>query len=97
MGIDPAEITSLLITGPFARVRHPIYALSQAMMLCTVLVVPSPAMLALAAFHIALLHWEAHREEQHLLQVHGPDYAVYRSAVGRFVPRRRRGYVPAPA
>src|SRR2546422_541739 len=37
MGIDPAEKTTMVATGPFAYVRHPIYALSQLMMLATVI------------------------------------------------------------
>ena len=44
MGIDPAERTRLIVTGPYAYVRHPIYALSQLMMLGTVIAVPAPAM-----------------------------------------------------
>ena len=97
MGINPAETTPLVTAGPFAWVRHPIYALSQGMMICTFLAVPSLAMLIVGSIHIFLLHWEAHREERHLLRVHGSVYQSYRSAVGRFVPRRLGGYVPAPA
>src|SRR5438128_1910459 len=33
MGIDPSEKTPLVATGPFAYVRHPIYALSCLMMI----------------------------------------------------------------
>jgi protein-S-isoprenylcysteine O-methyltransferase Ste14 len=47
-------------------------------------------MLILAVLHIALLQFEAHREEAYLLQKHGEDYAQYRRNVGRFVPRLPR-------
>jgi len=89
MGIDPAERTTLLIDGPFAYVRHPIYALSQAMMLATVIAIPSPLMIALALLHISLMQWEAAREEKYLAQIYGKQYMDYRARVGRFIPRTR--------
>lgn len=92
MGIDPAEQNALVLAGPYAYVRHPIYALSQAMMLATVLALPSPLMIAAGATHLLLLQWEARREEQHLTNIHGQQYADYCSAVGRFVPRFHRHF-----
>jgi protein-S-isoprenylcysteine O-methyltransferase Ste14 len=89
MGIDPGEQTTLITTGPFARVRHPIYGLSQAMMLATLLALPSPLLLAAAIIHVTLLQWESRREESHLLKLHGEPYAQYRAATGRFVPKAR--------
>ena len=87
MGIDPNESTQLVITGPYACVRHPIYALSSLLMIASVLVLPSPLMLAFAVIHLTFLQWEARREERHLLAVHGDIYAAYRARVGRFFPR----------
>ena len=87
MGIDPNEKTRLVVTGPYAYVRHPIYALSSVLMLATVAVVPAPAMILVAAVHLLFLQWEARREERHLVSVHGPEYAAYMKRVGRFAPR----------
>lgn len=42
MGVDPSQDVTLLVDGPFARVRHPIYTLSILMMLCSVVVLPAP-------------------------------------------------------
>lgn len=86
MGIDPAERTSLVVNGPFQYVRHPIYALSQLMMLAVVAAVPSPLMIAAAALHLLLLQWEARREEQYMLRTHGEAYSTYCTRVGRFLP-----------
>jgi len=86
MGIDPAEHNPLVMAGPFARVRHPIYALSQAMMLASVAVIPTPLMIAAGATHVFLLQWEARREERHLLRLHGQQYADYCARVARFIP-----------
>lgn len=87
MGIDPTERNPLIATGPFARVRHPIYSLSCLMMLASMTVIPSPVMLCVGVAHIGLLMWEARREEAHLLKIHGQAYSDYCRTVGRFIPR----------
>ena len=89
MGIDPNEATQLIVSGPYAYVRHPIYALSSLLMIAAVMVLPSPMMLALAIIHLCFLQWEALREERHLLIISGEQYAAYASRVGRFLPRLR--------
>jgi protein-S-isoprenylcysteine O-methyltransferase Ste14 len=97
MGIDPAEKNHLIVSGPFGYVRHPIYALSQVMMLGTVVAVPTVAMIVVAVAHVLLLQWEARREEAHLLSVHGTEYARYLQEVGRFLPRSLTAYSPPPS
>jgi len=87
MGIDPAERGRLLVSGPWAWSRHPIYALSTLMMLGTVAANPTAPMAAVAVLHLALLQWEASREEKYLAQQHGDEYRNYRARVGRFIPR----------
>lgn len=87
MGIDPAERNPIIAAGPFARVRHPIYALSMLMMLATMAMIPSPLLLAAGAGHCLLLLWESRREEAHLLRVHGEGYRNYRRQAGAFFPR----------
>lgn len=94
MGINPSERTQLVLVGPWGFVRHPIYALSSLLMLCTLVIVPSPVMAICAIGHLFLLQWEARREEQFLLHLHGDDYARYAASTGRFIPRSRNPYVP---
>jgi protein-S-isoprenylcysteine O-methyltransferase Ste14 len=89
MAVSPDERTDLVTTGPFARVRHPIYALSIALMLCSVVVAPTLPMLAVAAVHVALMLLKARNEERFLAGVHGAAYADYCRRTGRFVPRWR--------
>ncbi len=89
MAVSPGEKTELVTTGPFARVRHPIYALSIALMLCSAVVVPTLPMLAVAAVHVALMLVKARNEERFLAGVHGAVYADYCRRTGRFVPRWR--------
>ena len=89
MGINPNEKTQLIVTGPYVYVRHPIYAISTAMAGASVLANPSALMAGAAFVHMILLHWEARREEQHLLNVHGEAYRAYCQTTGRFMPRFR--------
>jgi protein-S-isoprenylcysteine O-methyltransferase Ste14 len=95
MGIDPEEKTSLVVMGPYAYVRHPIYALSSLLMLATVIALPSPVMIAAAAVHLVFLQWEARREEIFLVDLHGLAYSNYAQCVGRFFPRSLRAYQDA--
>lgn len=87
MGIDPGEKNNLLVTGPYAYVRHPIYALQQALAIASAIAVPVPLMFIVAALEVILLSWEAIREEQHLTRVHGDIYRNYMRTAGRFFPR----------
>jgi protein-S-isoprenylcysteine O-methyltransferase Ste14 len=86
MGIDPAEKTNLVTRGPYAYVRHPIYALSILLMLCTMAILPTPLMLTAGVIHIAFIVWESRREEQHLVTQHGERYVQYCAKVRRFIP-----------
>lgn len=90
MGINPDEKTQLIVSGPYAYVRHPIYGLSSLLMLASLAVVPSPLMMIVAAIHLVLLQWEARREEQYLRLQHGRVYEEYCRSTGRFCPRSLR-------
>ncbi len=92
MGINPGEKTELVVSGPYSRVRHPIYALSSTLMLASAAVIPSPAMLVAAAVHVAFLRWESYREELNLIAVHGEAYAAYMRSTGAFFPMPGRSY-----
>lgn len=87
MGIDPEFEGRLIMNGPFAKVRHPIYALSVALMLCSVVVIPTRIMLVIAAVHITLMYLKARNEEVFLLEKHGQAYSEYCRRTGRFLPR----------
>ena len=92
MGIDPNERTQLIVTGPYAYVRHPIYALQCVLLVTSFIAVPTIAMLIVVAIGFSLLQWEARREERYLVEKHGAEYEDYLRQVGRFVPRTRDGY-----
>jgi len=90
MDVGVATKAPLITDSLFAYIRHPIYAFSILLMLCTVAIVPTLPMLGVAVVHIALMNAKARSEERHLLAVHGDAYAHYLRASGRFLPRRGR-------
>jgi protein-S-isoprenylcysteine O-methyltransferase Ste14 len=89
MDVGVNTTTQLITDGMFRHVRHPIYAFSMALMLCSVLIVPTLPMALVAAVHIVLMNLKARNEERHLLRTHGEPYQRYVRRTGRFVPRWR--------
>ena len=87
MAVAVGEKTNLITDGPFSRIRHPIYAFQILLMICTVVVVPTLPVLALAAIHITLMNLKARNEERHLLLTQPGDYLRYVQRTGRFFPR----------
>lgn len=79
--------TALITDGPFRRIRHPIYAFSILLIVCTALVLPTVPMIALAVVHVALMHAKARNEEAFLAAMHGDAWRHYAARTGRFVPR----------
>jgi protein-S-isoprenylcysteine O-methyltransferase Ste14 len=89
MAVTPDQRTELVTTGLYGRVRHPIYALSIVLMLCTLVVAPTAPVAVMAVIHIALMMAKARNEERFLAQLHGEPYLRYLERTGRFVPRVR--------
>jgi len=89
MDTSAAKPGMLITDGLFGLVRHPIYALSMLLMICTALIVPTPPMIAVAAIHVLLMNLKARNEERFLLSAHGDTYRSYLERTGRFFPRLR--------
>jgi protein-S-isoprenylcysteine O-methyltransferase Ste14 len=87
MAVAVGEKTNIIMDGPFRRIRHPIYAFSILLMICTAIVVPTWPMLAVAVAHIVWMNAKARNEERHLLTTQGDEYAQYVQRTGRFFPR----------
>lgn len=89
MAVAPDQQTELVTSGLYGRVRHPIYALSILLMLCTLVVVPTVPVAVMAALHIGLMVTKAYNEERFLAGRHGEPYQRYLRRTGRFLPRLR--------
>jgi protein-S-isoprenylcysteine O-methyltransferase Ste14 len=87
LAVVPGRDTSLVQSGIFGLVRHPIYGLSIAIMLCTVAVFPTYLMAGIALIHITVLFLKARSEEAYLLSAHGQSYLDYTRRTGRFFPK----------
>lgn len=90
MGVDRGEKTTLITRGPFAVVRHPIYALQVVMLAGVFLLLPTLMAVAMLLLHLACVSIKAADEESHLANVHGPAYRDYLARTGRLFPRFRR-------
>lgn len=87
IGVDPAERTQLVTSGPFALVRNPIFSAMLPTALGLTMLVPSWVALVGLAGLIAALELQVRVvEEPYLAQVHGSSYSTYAARVGRFVP-----------
>jgi protein-S-isoprenylcysteine O-methyltransferase Ste14 len=88
MGVSTTGGETLITDGMFRYVRHPIYALSMLLVICSMIVVPTAPMLVIGAVHLVLLQIKARNEERHLTEVHGDAYREYLARTARFVPWR---------
>ncbi len=77
----------LVATGPYARVRHPLYTAMFGWAVAVALVTANGVFVFLAVAVIAGLVARAPREEQMMLGEFGEEYAAYMQRTGRFFPR----------
>jgi protein-S-isoprenylcysteine O-methyltransferase Ste14 len=86
VGVMPGARSALVTGGPYRCIRHPIYAFSMLLVLCSVVIVPTAAMILVALPHFVFMTLKARREEQVLLRIYGDAYAEYCERTGRFFP-----------
>ncbi len=86
VGIDVERRTTLITSGLFRRVRHPVFAGMLLMSLGVVTVSPGAwSVMAWLSF-VWVLSLQTRLEEEHLVRVHGEAYRVYAAGVGRLFP-----------
>lgn len=79
--------STLIRTGPYARMRHPLYALTTLATIGIGLATRSLAITAALVVVIGGLHLAAAwREDAFLASTHGEDHARYRTSVPAFLP-----------
>ncbi len=87
IGVDAAETTDLVASGPFRWVRNPIFTAMGITVIGLVLLVPSVLAVVSVGLLVVALELQVRRvEEPYLRATHGESYRRYTSQVGRFVP-----------
>jgi protein-S-isoprenylcysteine O-methyltransferase Ste14 len=87
LGTDDHELTTLVRSGVFEIVRHPIYLAQGLLLAASLLMLPAPVYLLLAVVHVWCIHEKTAVEERYLRHAHGDAYRQYQERVGRFWPR----------
>ncbi len=79
----------LVTTGPYARIRHPLYTAMVAFGASLAIVAANWVFLALAIVAITGLLLRVPKEEEMMLQEFGEEYRDYMRRTGKFLPRLR--------
>jgi protein-S-isoprenylcysteine O-methyltransferase Ste14 len=92
IGLDLENKTPLVIGGPYAVVRNPIYSFVLVSALAMVAAVPSvPSIAGVAMVAVGVDLWVRRVEEPFLIAQHGDAYARYAARTGRFLPGVGKG------
>ncbi len=81
------EAHHLVTSGPYARIRHPLYTAMWFWSAGLALVTACWVFVALALLVIVGLWLRVPREEQMLIERFGDEYREYMSKTGRFIPK----------
>jgi protein-S-isoprenylcysteine O-methyltransferase Ste14 len=93
MGVDP-EPTAVVKGGLFKFSRNPIYTGMLLTLFSYLFTSPCPWLFMGCCQFALLIYLQTLYEEQALIKIHGDNYLIYASSVGRFFPRV--GYLKAP-
>ena len=87
MGIDREEETRLVTSGPYARMRHPIYSFQVLILIGVAVLLPATLAFLIIPVHLICVWVKAADEEAHLVEVHGQEYRDYCARTGRLFPK----------
>jgi len=77
----------LVTTGPYARIRHPLYAGIFGWCVALSLLTANWIFVAVCALSILGLLWRVPKEEQMMIEAFGDEYKAYMQRTGRFFPK----------
>lgn len=80
----------LVTSGPYARIRHPLYTAMFAWAVALALLTANWIFVALAVLTVAGTAARVPREERMMLEAFGEEYRAYMQCTGRFFPRLQR-------
>ena len=77
----------LVTTGPYARIRHPLYAGIFGWCVALSLLTANWIFVAVCVLSILGLSWRVPKEEQMMIEAFGGEYKAYMQRTGRFFPK----------
>ena len=77
----------LVTTGPYARIRHPLYAGIFGWCVALSLLTANWIFVAVCVLSILGLLWRVPKEEQMMIEAFGGEYKAYMQRTGRFFPK----------
>ncbi len=77
----------LVTTGPYARIRHPLYTAMVGWCLSLALLTANWIFVAVCALSIGGLLWRVPKEEQMMIKAFGEEYKAYMQRTRRFFPK----------
>jgi protein-S-isoprenylcysteine O-methyltransferase Ste14 len=80
----------LISSGPYKRVRHPMYTVFILFSIAVALIASNLLMLIFAILIAIPFHWISQKEERLLIDQFGEEYLRYMKRTGRFLPPIRR-------
>jgi len=89
--VSPTVVTreqhTLVTTGPYRWIRHPLYTFATINFMGVILVAANWFMLITAMVALWALHMRTPLEEQRLLEAFGEEYRIYMGRTGRYLPK----------
>lgn len=83
----PRAAATLVTTGPYRWIRHPMYSAALTLVVATTLLTGNVIVLSSGLAMFVLLAARSRLEEERLLGKFGDSYRAYQAQTGRFVPR----------
>lgn len=77
----------LITTGPYARMRHPLYTAIFGWCAALSLLTANWIFVAVCVLSVAGLVWRVPKEEQMMIEAFGDEYKAYMQRTGRFFPK----------
>lgn len=85
--LEVQEEQKLITSGPYHRVRHPIYTGTLAFLICQFLIADNWLFLVLTLILLPYLVVRVRKEEEMMIENFGEAYVSYMKRTGRFLPR----------